>query len=283
MAVGNAGKWLRAQQHDSNTESMMSVLSCFPWLLAKLGKGYEQNSMTVILEVWCWCTLLLWLLAMLGNGYALNSMTVILEVWCRCTPVFYGCWQYWEMATSPAAWQLYWKYYVGALLCSMAVGNAGIWLRAQQHDSNTGSMMLVLSCVLWLLAMLGNGYELNSITVILEVWCRCTPVFRCYWQCREMATSSTAWQLYWKYDVGAPLCSKAVGNNGKWLRAQQHDSNTGSMMSVHSCVLWLLAMLGNGYELKSITVILEVWCRCTSVFYGCWQCWEKVTSSTVWQ
>ena len=164
----------------------------------------------------------------------------------------------------------------------MAVGNAGKWLWAQQHVSNTWRMMSVHSCVLWLLAMLGNGYEPSSMTVILDVWCRCTPVFYGFWQCWEMATSPAAWQLNWKYDVSALLCSVVVGNAGKWLRAQQHDSNTGSMMSVHSCVPWLLAMLGNGYELNSMTVILEVWCRCTPVFHGCWQCWERAKSSTVW-
>ena len=189
MAVGNAGKWLRAQQHDSNTGSTiydvgallcsMAVGNARKWLRAQ---QHDSNTGSMMSVHSC----VLWLLAMLGNGYEPSSMTVLLDVWCRCTPVFYGCWQGWKMATSSTTWQSYWKYDVGALLCSMAVGNAG------------------------------KFYELNSMTVIL------------------------------KYDVGAVLCSVAVGNAGKWLRAQQHDSNTGNMMSIHSCVLWLLAMLGNG-------------------------------------
>ena len=44
----------------------------------------------------------------------------------------------------------------------MAVGYAGTWLRAPQHDGNTESMMSVQSCVLWLLPILGNGYELRN-------------------------------------------------------------------------------------------------------------------------
>lgn len=57
----------------------------------------------------------------------------------------------------------------------------------------------------------------------------------------------------------------AVGNAGKWLRAQQHDRNAGSMMSVHCIsVLRVLAMLGNGYELNNMTEILKVLCRCTT-------------------
>ena len=52
-------------------------------------------------------------LAMLGNGYELNG---IIE---------------------------YWRYYVGALLCSTGVGSAWKRLRARQHDRNTESRMLV--------------------------------------------------------------------------------------------------------------------------------------------
>ena len=55
----------------------------------------------------------LWSLAMLGNGYELNG---IIE---------------------------YWRYYVGALLCSTGVGIAWKRLRARQHDRNTESRMLV--------------------------------------------------------------------------------------------------------------------------------------------
>ena len=52
--------------------------------------------------------------------------------------------------------------------------------------------------------------------------------------------------------------SMAFGNVGKWLRAQQHDRYTESTMSVHSCALWMLAMLGNGYELDNTESMMSV-------------------------
>ena len=52
-------------------------------------------------------------LAMLGNSYELNG---IIE---------------------------YWRYYVGALLCSTGVSSAWKRLHARQHDRNTESRMLV--------------------------------------------------------------------------------------------------------------------------------------------
>ena len=55
----------------------------------------------------------LWSLAMLRNGFELNG---IIE---------------------------YWRYYVGALLCSTGVGSAWKRLLARQHDRNTESRMLV--------------------------------------------------------------------------------------------------------------------------------------------
>ena len=55
----------------------------------------------------------------------------------------------------------------------------------------------------------------------------------------------------------------SVGNAGKWLWAQQYDRNTGSMTSVHVCVLRMLAMLGNGYELNTMTEMLKIRCLCS--------------------